>query len=279
MKLRKFIKRLYKSILFKLSSADNCLYIGFYRYLYKPKRGSLAAFLHTYSKEFKPIRFLQIGANDGFNNDPLHKFIKRDGWEGVMLEPQPDVYRQFLTKIHRKRSGIIALNAALAKEDGQQEIYKIAFCNERWANGLSSFSQEVLLKKFEDGSIETRARKEGIPIPASKADWIVQETITTLNTYTVMKYFKDQVPDLLMVDTEGYDFEILKLIDLSKNRPDVIIFEEINLSAMDMQACRNYLKENSYSHISNGNDGLCIRNDRPDILAMAESSMKILSMN
>ncbi len=31
--------------------------------------------------------------------------------------------------------------------------------------------------------------------------------------------------DILSIDTEGYDFEIIKLIDLKRFHPEVILFE------------------------------------------------------
>ncbi|MCK7538606.1 MAG: hypothetical protein MZV63_50430 [Marinilabiliales bacterium] len=73
--------------------------------MYKPRPGTIEVFLDKYSREHKPVTFLQVGANDGFINDPLHKFIKRDNWNGVLLEPQPDVFNDFLVKLHRKRPG------------------------------------------------------------------------------------------------------------------------------------------------------------------------------
>ena len=72
------LKKKYKNFLFNLSAAENPLWLGYYRYIYKPSSGSLAEFIDRYSKEKKSITFLQIGANDGFIYDPIHKFIKRD---------------------------------------------------------------------------------------------------------------------------------------------------------------------------------------------------------
>ena len=33
--------------------------------------------------------FIQVGAYDGVSTDPLHRYVERCGWRGVMLEPQP----------------------------------------------------------------------------------------------------------------------------------------------------------------------------------------------
>ena len=92
----------------------------------------MSEFLDQYSKSKDHVVFLQIGANDGFIYDPLQKFIKRDDWEGVMVEPQPYVHDNLLTKIHAKRPEIQTVNAALAENDGWAELYTLAVSKERW---------------------------------------------------------------------------------------------------------------------------------------------------
>src|SRR5687767_667926 len=37
--------------------------------------------------------FVQIGANDGRRGDPVFQFIRQYRWRGLLLEPQPDVFR------------------------------------------------------------------------------------------------------------------------------------------------------------------------------------------
>ena len=94
--MKKNIKKAIGTIRFKLSSENNPLFIGYYKYLYRPKKGSLEEFLNEYSKsKIDGLTVIQIGANDGITHDPIHKFIKRDKWNGVLLEPQPYVYEHY----------------------------------------------------------------------------------------------------------------------------------------------------------------------------------------
>jgi hypothetical protein len=44
-------------------------------------------FLKLLSKD--KVRFIQIGANDGIKNDPVHAFIKKYYWTGILVEPIP----------------------------------------------------------------------------------------------------------------------------------------------------------------------------------------------
>jgi hypothetical protein len=58
----------------------------------------------------------------------------------------------------------------------------------------------------------------------------------------------------LNIDTEGYDFEIIKLIDFSEIKPSMILYEHIHLNAMDSTQCMNLLKDKGYSLIIQGKD-------------------------
>ena len=69
-----------------------------------------------------------------------------------MLEPQPIVFKQYLTKIHGKRKEILPINAAVSENNGKPLLYTLAFSKERWATGLSSFNKAVLLEKIKDGN-------------------------------------------------------------------------------------------------------------------------------
>jgi len=130
-KLKYRLKKAYRKFVFTLSASENPLFPAYCRYIYKPKPWIIAVFLNKFSRAHKNITFLQVGANDGFINDPLHLFIKRDNWNGVLLEPQPGVFNEYMAKLHRKSPGITTLNAALDREDGSRPIYKMAISSER----------------------------------------------------------------------------------------------------------------------------------------------------
>ena len=129
--MKKPIKALYKKLIFRLSSNNSFLITGFYRYFYRPKKGSLPLLLSEYSKaRSDQFTVIQVGANDGITHDPIHKFIKRDNRKGILLEPQPHLFPG-LTRLYRKNKGITILNAAIGNEDGTTLIYKIGFSDAR----------------------------------------------------------------------------------------------------------------------------------------------------
>lgn len=241
------IRKAYNNFTFNLSASENRLYLAFYRHLYKPRKGSLSEFLDDYSRKHSPVTFLQVGANDGFIYDPLHKFIKRDNWRGIMLEPQPDVFNDYLSRLHGKRPEIITVNAALDKNDGMTTIYKYAVSIERWATGMASFNRQVLADKIKDGTIIKKALKQGIKLPENEEDWITGQEIATISPETLLGKFGDEGFKLLAIDTEGFDYEILKMLDLNRISPEVIIYEEVNFDPDTARECRSYLGEHGYS--------------------------------
>jgi FkbM family methyltransferase len=246
MKIKYYLKTKYNQFRFSLCASENFFYLSFYKYLYRPAKGKLSGFLSEYSSNNKPITFLQIGANDGFIYDPLQKFIKRDNWEGVMLEPQPIVFRNFLTKIHAKRPEIIPINAALSSENGKTILYTIAFSSERWATGLSTFDKNVLIEKFKDGTIAKKAKKQGIKVPDNKEEWIKELEIETISSNSLIEMFNGKKINLLAIDTEGFDFEILKMLPLEQMLPDVIIYEEEHFDKSTKDDCKKYLEALGY---------------------------------
>jgi FkbM family methyltransferase len=253
------INKKYTDLLFKMSASENKLYLFFFRYLFKPRKGSLDEFLDDYSKKHSTVTFLQVGANDGLIHDPLHKFIKRDNWSGIMLEPQPDVFNDYLIRVHRKRPEITPINAALDAHDGTTTLYTLGISSERWATGMSSFNREVLVNKIKKGTIQYKAKKRGIRLPENEEDMIVGREIKTISPETLLKKFGAGGFKLLAIDTEGFDFEIIKMLDLGRISPEVIVYEEVNFNKETALECREYLLKHGYSCRSIGKDALATK--------------------
>lgn len=85
--IKRSIKGKYMDLRISLSADNNPLFTGYYKYLFFPKKNTLNDFLNQYSLSQPDFTVIQVGANDGITHDPIHKFIKRDQWRGVFLEP------------------------------------------------------------------------------------------------------------------------------------------------------------------------------------------------
>ena len=256
--IRSSLKRGYNNLRFHLSARNNPLFIGYYKYLYKPEPGSLEEFIDLYSRDKSgSFTVVQIGANDGINHDPIHKFIKRDNWQGLLVEPQPQVFKR-LEAVYSRNPGIKAVNAAIAPENGIGTIYRIAFSNARWANGLTSFNKETLVNSFNNGMIDRKAQKEGLKVPERWEDRIAEDKVRLVTAYTLLKEGGIDSIDLLQIDTEGYDYEILKMFEIEKTKPQAIIFETIHFSLETLAASLDLLTRNNYKVKTYGANSLAL---------------------
>ena len=53
----------------------------------------LGKFLDALLRDLENIKFIQVGSNDGIQNDPLRKYIlNKDTWSGLLIEPVPNIF-------------------------------------------------------------------------------------------------------------------------------------------------------------------------------------------
>lgn len=216
----------------------------FYRHLWRPKAHTLAAHIDAFSRRNPGLFAVQVGSNDGFQHDPLCKFIKRDGWRGLLFEPQKKAY-QDLCYVY-KHDAVKPVHAAIDRQAQRKKLYKVAFTDARWASGLSSFDPQQLRRKVADGSIDQLCDRAGIQPPAHTEDYLSTEEVRCVPFEEVFEAEGVQQVDLLQIDTEGYDYEILKLFDFDRYQPGMVIFEKTHLSEADYEEACAYLRQYGY---------------------------------
>ena len=256
--MKQFLHSIRQKLLFALSANNNPLFVGFYKYIYRPKRGTLAFQLDRLSKKNQDFFVLQVGANDGITHDPIHKFIKRDRWMGILLEPQKDVFQKLLQPLYENQPGIITLNAALGHREGEAIMYRIGFSNKRWATGLTSFNKSVLEGAFSSGHVARQARKEGIKVPSTADKRIAEERVPVVTVAKLIAEYQIRKIDLLQIDTEGFDFEVIRLFDFGTIRPQAISYENSHLSDEDRAACQQLLEDSGFQLFHYGGNSLAL---------------------
>jgi hypothetical protein len=80
--------------------------------------------------------------------------------------------------------------------------------------------------------------------------------------------------DLLVIDTEGHDFEILKAADLAARRPRLLVYEHGLLSAGDRRDCRAHVERLGFEAREEGFDTWCVAPGRDDALARAWATLR-----
>lgn len=195
--------------------------------------------------------FLQVGANDGVRFDPIHPYIKEFHWQGILVEPVPYLFDS-LRENYKDEPQLLFERAALAREDGTVPFHALrdeADVPEA-VRGLGSMDRNVILAhgKYVPG---IEALIEEISVPAM--------TVMTL----LKKHGVDKL-DLLQVDTEGFDYEILKMLDFAALKPAIIRFEHIHLSSADWREACHMLAGHGYRLACKGLDTMAYLQPKRD---------------
>jgi len=207
------------------------------------------AFIYALHRAKKSVVFVQVGSNDGSFGDPLAPFLHTEKWSGVMIEPVEYIFQRLVRK-HGQDPSLAFENVAIAPAPGERNFYYLEETTERlpeWYDQLGSFSLETILK-HEAQISRLRERIKAVRVRCSTLDEICHKH----GIYNL---------DLIHIDTEGFDYEVLRLIDFESLRPGVILFEHKHLSDSDKKNALHLLAKNKYAHCSIGSDTLSVRED------------------
>jgi len=178
----------------------------------------------------KPF-FIQIGANDGIHCDDFRTYILDHCWEGVLVEPQPGPFAR-LVQNYQGHPGLCFENAAIGRSSGVAPLYGFA--------GTLGDMQLDVFTSFDYDRVATVKKYMNIPLEIERFD------VPTMTFQTLLSKYRVKKLDILIIDTEGYDFEILKMIDFGAVCPAIIQFEHTNLTSADKVACYKMLVEKGY---------------------------------
>lgn len=194
------------------------------------------------------VTVLQVGAFDGLTNDPVLDAPRRYGWRGVLVEPQPAPFAD-LQALHTGDPRIQVVNAAISDRDGTRALFTLDPVEDlpSWAQQISSFRREHL-----------EGQQQWLP------DGVVAERLTaleveTLTFDTLLERTGTATVDVLQIDTEGYDWEVLRLFDLPAREPAIVHYEHVHLGEPDRARALELLWANGYRTARCGPDTLGYR--------------------
>jgi FkbM family methyltransferase len=216
----------------------------------KPRAFAGPRLLAAFADAHPEATFAEIGSNDGEQHDHLRPFILERGWRGVMVEPVPYIFE----RLRRNYEGVdrVALeNCAIADRDGTLPFFHLVPREDmprddlpEWYDGIGSFSEASVL-----------SHRSHIPDVDER---IVRTEVPTLTFDSLCERHGFESIDLLVIDTEGYDAEILRTVDFHKHRPRLVVYEHYHLSAGDRHATTERLREAGYEILEEGFDTFCL---------------------
>lgn len=189
-------------------------------------------------KVTEEVKFIQVGANDGVYGDPLRKFIINHPWKGILLEPQPEIFRKLQANYGSVQDRLEFRNCAIGLDGTGVTMYRKREDNDSdntYASSVASVNANVVAGQLH----AKRATLEAVNVPSVTLDTLIEET-----------GFADF--HLLQIDTEGFDYQVLSTIDLRKFKPYLIQFEHGHLTPDAITAAVSYLKDNDYKILYGG---------------------------
>jgi len=186
---------------------------------------------------------VQIGAHDGVQGDPIAPFIRKYHWRGLLVEPQPEIFKRLVAN-YAGEPQVMFENAAVGRQNGQSTLYTFKKNPNLpdHASMLASFNKNALVHNGHgyQGEIEE------LKVPTFDLD-------TLLSRHRINHF------DLLQIDTEGYDYEIIKLLAYYPYKPEIIQFESAFLDAAGKRECGELLHRMGYRALTIGIDTIAYR--------------------
>lgn len=184
---------------------------------------------------------VQVGANDGVLDDPIRDLVLAHRLPGLLIEPLPDLYEK-LKANYAGQDQLAFENTAVLPAEGEVTIHRVrpdAEVAAHW-HGIASFSRANLLA-------------QGVPDRHIAAQQVRGEPLGT-----IAKRHRITDVDLLQVDTEGYDFEVIKSAFAGGLRPAIINYEHCWLPPKTRHACKELLMQRGYDFVEVGKDTLAV---------------------
>jgi len=168
----------------------------------------------------KHYNIVQVGAHIG--NDEYVARVLETGHNVIFIEPIKELFDKLVENHNKLRpnNNYIFLNKACSNYNGVLELH---------VPYIKLFSKETGLKYNKLGLppwtdqlgsvLENHVKKHHINLDTK----VIKIECVTLDS--IIKEYEIESIDLLIIDTEGHDYEVLKGLNFNDLKPNIIIFE------------------------------------------------------
>jgi FkbM family methyltransferase len=160
--------------------------------------------------------YIEAGAYDGILQSNT-KFLEEEYlWTGLLVEPSPKIFKQ----LQNNRPNNININKCLVS---------------------NNYNSDTIEGSFDNGpmsSVNNIRKLENVELIKVQCDTL--ENI--LNQSNIKKI------DLMILDTEGYELQVLEGLNLNKNRPTYLLIE---IYTSEKEKIFNYLDSFNYTFLEN----------------------------
>jgi FkbM family methyltransferase len=196
---------------------------------------------------------VQIGANDGVQDDFVKDWIENNNVQAHLVEPIPVFYEQ-VSSLHADKDNVTCYNVAIHEHSGSATMTYVDSPElPVFSKGLGTFDESKNgFSMSGNFGLRTDLRNNPTIIRIQELkQYITVPTITLpefLSTNNIGKI------DVFVTDTEGFDGIIFSQLDLEKYTPTWIIMETHTLTKEENQKIDDKLKRYGYDILEKGWD-------------------------
>jgi FkbM family methyltransferase len=159
--------------------------------------------------------YIEAGANDGlFQSNTLQ--LEQRGWHGILVEPSPAAFSSLIKNRCSTKNDFF--NCALVAEEATKAV-----AGDFDGHPMSSVGSKRM------------ARNSSITVPARTLQSVIEQV-------------DPRQIDFVSLDVEGFEFEVVKGIDLSRNPPKFFLIE---IYTHDFNKIPRYLAAHGYVLLAN----------------------------
>jgi FkbM family methyltransferase len=188
------------------------------------------SWLATFFSREPEVIFVQIGAYNGVDGDPIRPLILgHTGWRGALIEPMPAAFRRLRENYAGQFDRLQFLNCAVSNRSGSLDMYEVddaevgKFEFPSWTRQVASMSRDHVKKHFPTAALQAR-------------------TVSVTRMSDVTRSCNLSRVDLLVMDVEGHERTIIEDVDYNLLRIKVILYEHRHMSENEEQVVSDYLK-------------------------------------
>ncbi len=178
--------------------------------------------------EKNQINIVQIGANDGISADPIYDYIiDNNNIHAYLVEPQKDAFIELEKNYKNASDRVKCYKHAITDKNEEIKLYK-----NNAVNGTDGHSSLIIRDKdIYNGILVADFNEESY------------ELVNGITVPNFMNLINNVDIDIMIIDTEGYDLEIIKMFFNNNYYPKLIFFESPGIQGYIPN--KNFLKDES----------------------------------
>lgn len=202
---------------------------------------------YKYFFSLKEKKFIvQVGGNDGIQNDPLNDYFKtKNNYSSIIFEPI-NYYYQILSSLYKDRDDVIIKNNFISNDLLRKKIFYVnpELINElvkidknyRWVNGLGSLNRESVEEAIENGPLNK-------DIKSQLKNNIINEISIPIALRNIE--FNKKSKNLVVIDVQGFELDVILSLNFNQ-KVDYIVYEDEKPFSDNSKKIRNILTNNGY---------------------------------